>query len=241
MFAFALYDERTEEGGPPRRVRHQAAVLRRARDGGVTFASELKGLRPIVGTPEIDASAVVASLLYSWIPDSRCVWRGVRKLEAGIWLQVDSPGQPAADVVGDPQKELLSGRGTSTHGGGAADRAGRLRRSPHGRGRAGRRVPIGRVGLESPLGAGRPAHQQHPRLHRLLPTARTSASRPCRTTSSTRAGWQLDHGMMLHEVQVAPDVSDLLPGHGANPRRAHRGCRGGQRLPDLRLLLGRPG
>ena len=48
--------------------------LRRLR-GMFAFASELKGLRPLLGDrPPIDHTAVVASLMYYWIPEDHCVY-----------------------------------------------------------------------------------------------------------------------------------------------------------------------
>ena len=107
MFAFALYDE------------HQG-TLTLARDhfgikplfwtaigGGIAFASELKGLRPLLGDrPPIDHTAVVASLMYYWIPEDHCVYEGVHKLPPGSWLQVGPDGRRRLERFFDPRTEL---------------------------------------------------------------------------------------------------------------------------------------
>jgi asparagine synthase (glutamine-hydrolysing) len=93
MFAFAVYDERT---GELTLVRDQLGIkplfyLRRGER--LLFASELKALAgELGGELEIDQAALVASLLYYWVPDGRCVYREVTKLPPGTWLTVRPDG-----------------------------------------------------------------------------------------------------------------------------------------------------
>ena len=56
------------------------------------FASELKALVAAVG-PElrIEPGAMVASMLYYWVPEQWCAVAGVQKLPAGSWARF-SPG-----------------------------------------------------------------------------------------------------------------------------------------------------
>lgn len=88
MFAFGIFDERT---GELTLVRDQLGVkplflLRRG--GGVVFASELKALAAVAGgSLEVDHAALVASLLYYWVPDSRCAYREAEKLPPGNWMR----------------------------------------------------------------------------------------------------------------------------------------------------------
>ena len=209
MFAFALYDERTEELALVRDAFGIKPLFYAARDGGVAFASELKGLRPVVGTPEIDASAVVASLLYSWIPDSRCVWRGVRKLAAGTWLQVTPQGN-RLHTWWDPQKELLSADEP-------APTVEELRTvlADSVAAHMVSDVPVGAFlsgGLDSSL-LSVLAAQHTSNIHAYTVSFRPQDQRfeamPDDLVHARRVA--ADHGMTLHEVQVAPDVSDLLP------------------------------
>ena len=94
MFAFALFDERS---GHLALARDQLGIkplfLRRDRRG-VVFASELKALVGALGPElEVEPGALVASLLYYWIPESRCAIRGVEKLPPGAWADVRPDGQ----------------------------------------------------------------------------------------------------------------------------------------------------
>ena len=75
MFAFGIFDERT---GELTLVRDQLGIkpLFVVRRGGATvFASELKALASEVGGLTVDDGALVASLLYYWVPDQRCAFR----------------------------------------------------------------------------------------------------------------------------------------------------------------------
>ncbi|HEY8984371.1 MAG TPA: asparagine synthase (glutamine-hydrolyzing) [Streptomyces sp.] len=93
MFAFGIFDERT---GDLVLVRDQLGikplfVLRRGE--GLVFASELKALAAVTGRSlEVDAAALVASLLYYWVPDSRCAFREAQKLPPGSWLRCGADG-----------------------------------------------------------------------------------------------------------------------------------------------------
>ena len=106
MFAFALFDERQ---GTLTLARDQFGIkplFWTARDGGVAFASELKGLRPLLGErPPIDDTAIVASLLYYWIPEDHCVYQGVHKLPPGTWLEVGPDGRRRQGRFFDPRAE----------------------------------------------------------------------------------------------------------------------------------------
>src|SRR3954452_17245543 len=94
MFAFGIFDERT---GDLVLVRDQLGIkplflLRRG--GGLVFASELKALAAATGgTLEVDHAALVASLLYYWVPDSRCAYREAEKLPPGSWLRCRPDGR----------------------------------------------------------------------------------------------------------------------------------------------------
>ncbi|HWD06492.1 MAG TPA: asparagine synthase (glutamine-hydrolyzing) [Amycolatopsis sp.] len=88
MFAFGIFDERT---GELVLVRDQLGIKPLffvQRRGGVAFSSELKALAGELGdTLEVDEAALIASLLYYWVPDSRCAYRDVEKLQPGTWIR----------------------------------------------------------------------------------------------------------------------------------------------------------
>jgi asparagine synthase (glutamine-hydrolysing) len=93
MFAFAVFDERT---GALTLVRDQLGIkpLFYVRRGdGLVFASELKALATELPDLTVDDGAMVASLLYYWVPDSRCAYREAEKLPPGTWLTCTPNGR----------------------------------------------------------------------------------------------------------------------------------------------------
>ncbi|HEY3262158.1 MAG TPA: asparagine synthase (glutamine-hydrolyzing) [Pseudonocardiaceae bacterium] len=94
MFAFGIFDERT---GELTLVRDQLGIkplflLRRG--DGLVFASELKALAAELGESlHVDDAALVASLLYYWVPDGRCAFREAEKLPPGSWLRCRPDGR----------------------------------------------------------------------------------------------------------------------------------------------------
>ncbi|MGH3517696.1 MAG: asparagine synthase (glutamine-hydrolyzing) [Haloechinothrix sp.] len=94
MFAFAVFDERS---GELVLVRDQLGIkplflLRRGE--GLAFASELKALAgELGGSLRVDDAALVASLLYYWVPERRCAFREAEKLPPGTWLRCRPDGR----------------------------------------------------------------------------------------------------------------------------------------------------
>jgi len=94
MFAFAVFDERS---GELVLVRDQLGIkplFLVRRDAGLVFASELKALAAeLGGSLHVDDAALVASLLYYWVPDGRCAFREAEKLPPGSWLRCRPDGR----------------------------------------------------------------------------------------------------------------------------------------------------
>jgi len=117
MFAFGVFDETT---GELTIARDQLGIkpLFYARGGdGLVFCSELKGIANEVSGLRVDTAALVASLLYYWVPDSRCAYQGVAKLQPGTWLRMRPDGtcvegrywnirDVAAEAAGLPELDL---------------------------------------------------------------------------------------------------------------------------------------
>jgi asparagine synthase (glutamine-hydrolysing) len=96
MFAFGVFDERT---GELTLVRDQLGIkplFYVRRGGGAVFASELKAIANELGDLTVDDTALVASLLYYWVPDSRCAYREAAKLPPGSWLRLRPDGTAAS-------------------------------------------------------------------------------------------------------------------------------------------------
>jgi asparagine synthase (glutamine-hydrolysing) len=93
MFAFALVDEKTGDLVLARDPLGIKPLYYLPRGGGLVFASELKALMAAVGAElRIDPGAMVASMLYYWVPDQQCAIEGVRKLPPGSWGRIRPDG-----------------------------------------------------------------------------------------------------------------------------------------------------
>ena len=200
------------------------------------FASELKALVAAVG-PElrIEPGALVASMLYYWVPEQCLRDRG----------RPQAPGRargPGCRPDGTLQRRALLAR----------------RRRSRPRPRAGPRadlrpvieesvaahlvadVPVSQLpqsgGLDSSIVTVL-AHRRRPR--RSTPTRspsgpRTSAWRPCPTTRSTPARWPRSSASSCTRSRSRPDIVDLLPRMVDVARRADRRPGRDQHAADVR-------
>jgi asparagine synthase (glutamine-hydrolysing) len=107
MFAVGIYDQldgRLILARDPFGIK-PLFVLQRGR--GLAFASELKALLPILRSDAgIDDNAVIAAMVYGWLPDEFCMYRGVTKLLPGRWLERRSDGTLLEHVYWDPAEEI---------------------------------------------------------------------------------------------------------------------------------------
>jgi asparagine synthase (glutamine-hydrolysing) len=113
MFAFALLDEHTGELVLARDPLGIKPLYYLPRGHGVMFASELKALVAAVGSElRIGLSALVASMLYYWVPEQLCAVDGVQKLPAGSWASFRPDGSSSLRCywrVADVAAEAASG------------------------------------------------------------------------------------------------------------------------------------
>jgi asparagine synthase (glutamine-hydrolysing) len=94
MFAFALFDQRSGELILARDPLGIKPLYYRPRGQGVVFASELKALTTAIGSElRVEPGALVASMLYYWLPEQRCAIDGVSKLPAGSWARFTPDGR----------------------------------------------------------------------------------------------------------------------------------------------------
>jgi asparagine synthase (glutamine-hydrolysing) len=118
MFAFAVFDERTGELVLARDQLGIKPLFVLRRGAAVAFSSELKALTTTLGPSlRVDDSALVASLLYYWVPDSRCALSDVAKLPPGSWVRCRPDGrvdrgrfwsirEVAEEAAGEPVPDL---------------------------------------------------------------------------------------------------------------------------------------
>src|SRR6201986_17782 len=96
MFAFALFDQRSGELILARDPLGIKPLYYRPRGQGVVFASELKALTAAIGSElRVEPGALIASMLYYWLPEQRCAIDGVQKLPGGSWARWTPDGSVA--------------------------------------------------------------------------------------------------------------------------------------------------
>lgn len=88
MFAFAVWDMRARRIFLARDpIGIKPLYYGFTRHGDCVFASELKGLLAHPGvTREVDPAALEDYMAFGYVPDPKCIYRGVHKLPAGHWL-----------------------------------------------------------------------------------------------------------------------------------------------------------
>ncbi|MGD6740491.1 asparagine synthase (glutamine-hydrolyzing) [Streptomyces sp. BH106] len=213
MFAFGIFDERT---GELVLVRDQLGIkplflLRRG--GGLVFASELKALATATGGKlEVDDAALVASLLYYWVPDSRCAYREAEKLPPGSWMRFRPDGQVERgrywnlkDVAAEGQERYRSGE--------QPDLAAIVEESTKRHLMSD--VPVATFlsgGLDSSYLTAIAARQQ-PGISAYTIGFRAEDAKFEAMPDDLRYARQVAQrfGVDLHEIEIAPNVLDLLP------------------------------
>ena len=209
MFAFALFDERTGHLVLARDHLGIKPLFVMPRNGGVVFASELKAIVAALGHElEIDRAALVASMLYYWIPDQRCAVRNVQKLPPGSWAEFHPDGQMtlhhywrlsevAAEAAAGPPEDLSAVIEESVAAHLVAD------------------VPVSTFlsgGLDSSIVTVL-AKRTNPAIDAYTITFRPEDQRleamPDDAAYARVVARQF--GIDLHEIEIAPDVVELLP------------------------------
>jgi asparagine synthase (glutamine-hydrolysing) len=209
MFAFALADEHTGELILARDPLGIKPLHYLPRSGGVVWASELKGLVAALGSElRMEPGALIASMLYYWLPEQRCAIDGVRKLPAGSWArwrpdgssefhQYWTPAQVAAEAAAGPPADLavIIEESVSAHL--VAD------------------VPVSSFlsgGLDSSIVTVL-AHQQNAAVDAYTIAFRPEDQRleamPDDAVYARKVAQR--YGIQLHEIEISPDIADMLP------------------------------
>jgi asparagine synthase (glutamine-hydrolysing) len=209
MFAFALFDERT---GSLVLVRDQLGIkplYYLHRDGSVVFASELKALAGVVGHElEIDLATIVSSMLYYWVPDQRCAYKGVEKLQPGTWAEFSPDGSRcvhrywtiadvAAEAAAGPPADLGAVIEDSVTAHLVAD------------------VPVSTFlsgGLDSSIvSVLARRHNEATDAYTITFRAEDQLREAMPDDAIYARKVAAQYGIDLHEIEIAPDVAELLP------------------------------
>ena len=208
MFAFSILDQST---GSLFLARDQFGIkplhFIRRKDG-VVFASELKALVSTFGSElHMRPQALVASMLYYWVPDQMCSIQGVEKLQPGSWAEFRPDGTSRVESYWDIVEEAATAQETfydlreviedSVNAHLVAD------------------VPVSSFlsgGLDSSIVTVL-AKQSNPQIDAYTITFRAEDQRleamPDDAVYARKVAQR--HGIELHEIELQPDVVDLLP------------------------------
>jgi asparagine synthase (glutamine-hydrolysing) len=209
MFAFALADIETGELVLARDPLGIKPLFYLERGDGVVFASELKAILAALGTElRIEPGALVASMLYYWVPEQRCAIQGVHKLPAGSFARLRPGAKPevkqywrvqdaAAEAATRPAADLKSVIEESIKAHLVAD------------------VPVSSFlsgGLDSSIITVL-AHQDSSAVDAYTITFRPEDQKleamPDDAVYARKVAARF--GIDLHEIEISPDIAEMLP------------------------------
>ena len=208
MFAFALFDQATGSLFLARDHFGIKPLHYIARKDGVVFASELKALVGAFGTElRLDPQALVASMLYYWVPDQMCSVRGVEKLQPGTWAEFRPDGSFHIECYWDVVEEAAAAQETHYDLGEVIEDSVNAHLVSD--------VPVSSFlsgGLDSSIVTVL-AKRANPEIDAYTITFRAQDQRleamPDDAVYARKIARR--HGIALHEIELQPDVVDLLP------------------------------
>jgi asparagine synthase (glutamine-hydrolysing) len=208
MFAFALLDQHTgslflardQFGIKPLHYIH--------RKDGVVFASEIKALVAVFGSElQISTLGLVASMLYYWVPDQMCSLRGIDRLPPGTWSEFRPDGTHHVERYWDVAEEAAAAQDCRW------DLREVLKDSVNAHLVAD--VPVSSFlsgGLDSSIVTVL-AKQANPQVDAYTITFRAQDRRleamPDDAVYARKIARR--YGIELHEIELTPDVVELLP------------------------------
>ncbi|MFF3054994.1 asparagine synthase (glutamine-hydrolyzing) [Streptomyces sp. NPDC057909] len=213
MFAFGIFDERTGELVLARDQLGIKPLFLLRRGEGLVFASELKALAAVTGRSlQVDHAALVASLLYYWVPDSRCAFREAEKLPPGSWLRCRPDGRVELGRYWHLRDVATEGR-ERARSGEQPDLAAIVEEST-------RRHLLSDVPVATFLSGGLDssyltalAARDRPGISAYTIGFRAEDAKFEAMPDDLRYARQVAErfGVDLHEIEIAPNVLDLLP------------------------------
>lgn len=91
MFAFAIYDLETNDTFIVRDHFGIKPLYYCKSDKDFIFSSELKAIEAILPSkPEISLTGIVSSMMYTWIPETNCIYKNIKKLLPGQYIHINS-------------------------------------------------------------------------------------------------------------------------------------------------------
>ena len=214
MFAFAVFDERTGELVLARDQLGIKPLFLVRRGPQLVFASELKALAGALGgSLHVDHTALVASLLYYWVPDSRCALREAEKLPPGTWLRCRPDGRVERSRFWSIREVAEQADAAAQHRTAQPDLAGVIAEST--RCHLLSDVPVATFlsgGLDSSYLTALAARHQ-PGISAYTIGFRAEDARFEAMPDDLRYAQQVAarFGVDLHEIEIAPRILDLLP------------------------------
>jgi asparagine synthase (glutamine-hydrolysing) len=212
MFAFALLDELSGSLFLARDHLGIKPLYYLRRKDGVVFSSELKALVEAFGEElSMDPTALVASILYYWVPDRRCSIQGVEKVQPGTWAEFRPDGSFRVASYWDIAE--VAARAAEAGGGSATGLREVIETSVAAHLVAD--VPVSSFlsgGLDSSIVtvlAKRTQHDLDAYTITFRPEDERLEAMPDDASYARRLARH--HGIELHEIEIAPQVVELLP------------------------------
>src|SRR6478672_1046521 len=209
MFALAVHDASTGSLTLARDPLGIKPLYTMRRGRGVVFASELKAIVSALGTElSVDPAAMVASALYYWVPPQYDAVRGVQKLPAGSWTEYRRDGSSVSGEYWNPSEVA-----TRAANGPPVDLRETIESSVAAHLVAD--VPVAAFlsgGLDSSIITAL-AHRHDPSIEAYSIAFRAEDQRMEAMPDDAHYARKMaaNLGIRLHEIEISPNVVDLLP------------------------------
>jgi asparagine synthase (glutamine-hydrolysing) len=209
MFALAIHDEAAGTLTLARDPLGIKPLYVMPRGDGLLFTSELKALLGVVGHElRVDPAGMVAAALFRWLPAQDSAIAGVRQVGPGRWETHGADGRIESGVFWDPTAVAEAGRHAIRPDLGAVlEDAVRAHLVAD--------VPVATLlsgGLDSSIVTAL-AHREDPGIEAWTIAFREQDKRLEAMPDDARYARRLAArlGLTLHEIELRPDVADLLP------------------------------